>query len=261
MLGQGISDRGSNTYLLTVLEVSVKDENPVTIRQSKDHFAGFTSAEEAQGILGKGREVDRAILNFLSDKKFDKESFVPSIVDCWIQHNIILGVDIHRFSTYANHQQVLRYITLQVHIGNLLEELNLSAHTIQTGDGCFVVFRNGSEPDALNFCLRLQHGISTANVSGQPLLRYALNCGSVYKVLDLNHQVNFIGDGINYCARLMNVKEADVLYISKDFRDAINRSGLEREWNFEQSHLPIKHKTEPDEVFFLDLKSSARRSI
>ncbi|MBI5212008.1 MAG: hypothetical protein HY957_01365, partial [Nitrospirae bacterium] len=254
VLGQGVSHRGSNTYLLTVLEVSVNGETPITIKQSKDKFAGFINISEAKGILGEGRDVDHSILNFLSAKKFDKASFIPSIVDCWIQHNVILGVDIHRFSTYDNHEQVLKYITLQIHIRKLIEEFKLSAHTIQTGDGCFIVFYNGSEHDALNFCLQLQNRISSTNILGQPLLRYALNSGSVYKVIDLNHQVNFIGDGINYCSRLMNVKEANVLYISKDFRDAINRFGLEKEWRFERTLLTIKHKTKPDEVFFLILK-------
>lgn len=253
VLGQGISHRGSNTYLLTVLEVTVSSETPITIKQSKDQFIEFVAYGDATNMLGEGREVDFSILKFLSEKSFDKEFFSPSAVDCWIQHNIILGVDIHRFSTYASYEQVLKYITLQVHIQTLLKELNLSAHTIQTGDGCFIVFSNGNEPDSLKFCLQLQSRISATNI-GQTLLRYALHSGSVYKVLDLNHQVNFIGHGINYCARLLNVKEANVLYVSKDFRDAMNQFNLGKEWNFNHSHLPIKHQTEPDEVFFLNLK-------
>lgn len=72
-------------------------------------------------------------------------------------------------------------------------------------------------------------------------------------MLDLHLQVNFIGDGINYCARLMNVKDADVLYVSKDFREAIGRGDLAGGPDFQLSHLPIKHKPEPDKLFFLKL--------
>jgi hypothetical protein len=258
ILGQGVSDRGANTYLLTILQVDVENDDPLAIKHSRDKFVGFAGLSEAKGLLGEGRRVDDSILSFLSDKEFDKKSFTPSKVDCWIQRNIILGVDIHRFSTYASHEQVLKYITLQVHIGNLLDELNLSAYTIQTGDGCFIVFSSCTEAEALNFCLRLQNCIGATNLSGQdaglPLLRYALNSGFVYKVLDLNQQVNFIGDGINYCARLMNVKEPNVLYVSKDFREALNQSDVINGRDFQGAQLQIKHKTEPDEVFFLSLE-------
>lgn len=258
ILGTGITHRGSNTYLLTVLEVIVESEIPITIKESQDQFVAFVEIGKAADMLDEGHDVDRSILNLLLDREFDKKTFIPSAIDCWIQHNVILGVDIHRFSTYTSHEQVLKYITLQVHIQNLLEELTLYAYTIQTGDGCFIVFNNGNEPDALNFCLQLQNRITTTNVvrhdSGNILLRYALHAGPIYKVLDLNRQANFIGDGINYCARLLTVKEANVLYVSKDFRNAINRTDIQKARKFKPSQLTIKHKAEPDEVYLLDLK-------
>jgi hypothetical protein len=258
ILGEGISHRGPNTYLLTVVEVVVESEDTIKIKQSKDKFVAFVDTSKAADMLGAGREVDRSILKLLRDRKFDQRAFIPSAIDCWIQHNVILGVDTHRFSTYTSHEQVLKYITLQVHIQKLLEELKLAASTIQTGDGGFVVFSDSNELDALNFCFQLHNRITATNVaghkSGNVLLRYALHAGSVYKVLDLNRQANFIGAGINYCARLLNVKEANVLYASKDFRNAITRRDKPEGRKFQPSQLAIKHQTEPDKVYFVDLK-------
>lgn len=144
-----------------------------------------------------------------------------------------------------------------MHIQKLLEEFELSAYTIQTGDGCFIVFDESSEVETLGFCLRLQDRLALTNSTGDDpgdiLLRYALHKGPVYKVTDLNQQVNFIGDGINYCARLLGVKEANVLYTSKDFQITVNTSGDFEKLNFEPTRLSIKHKQEPEEVFCLKL--------
>jgi class 3 adenylate cyclase len=136
-------------------------------------------------------------------------------------------------------------------------ESELSAYTIQTGDGCFIVFDDVSEDIVMRFCLELHQRIestnSTGNDAGDILLRYALHMGPVYKVMDLNQQANFIGDGINYCARLLAVKEPSVLYASKQFYDAIKAQNSSTTLYFECGQIYIKHKTELDDVYLLKL--------
>jgi class 3 adenylate cyclase len=64
-------------------------------------------------------------------------------------------------------------------------------------------------------------------------------------------QTNFIGDGINYCARLLAAKEADVLYASEEFFQKARRAGCAR--IFKRTRLRMKHVSEPVPVRFLEL--------
>jgi hypothetical protein len=254
IFGQGLSHRGATTYLLTIVNVVVEDISPIVLQQSNDRFDAFLELSATVDILGEGRDVDRAIIHFLQGVEFNKEVFIPSAINCWIQHNVIVGLDIYRFSTHPSAVQVLKYITLQTHIQKLIRESELTAYTIQTGDGCFIVFDNVSEDSVMSFCLELHQRIASTNSSGNDpgdiLLRYALHKGPVYKVLDLNQQANFIGDGINYCARLLAVKESNVLYASKQFYNAIDASAVGTS-HFERGQIYIKHQAEPDEVYHL----------
>jgi hypothetical protein len=265
ILGQGLSHRGATTYLLTIINVVVEDSAAIALQQSKDRFDSFRGLSGVPEILGEGRDVDLAILQFLQGVEFNKEVFIPSAINCWIQHNVIVGLDIYRFSTHPSAVQVLKYITLQTHIQKLIRESELSAYTIQTGDGCFIIFDDVNEDLVMHFCLKLHQRIastnSTGNDPGDILLRYALHMGPVYKVLDLNQQANFIGDGINYCARLLAVKESSVLYTSKQFYDVIDPQSFPGIAGFERSKISIKHQAEPDDVYLLKLNKVRKASV
>jgi class 3 adenylate cyclase len=253
ILGHGFSERGALSYILTVLEIPVGGESPILLRNSSDRFLGFVSREVAASGLGVGREVDSAVLANFTGSLVDPMVFTPAGVDCTLQDVAVVGLDIERFSTVPSEVQVFKYITLQVLLKQVLGDRGVRAFPIQTGDGYFLVLPNATCEQALRLCLDLQGRV--AELSRRDLdrvsLRYALHSGPAYRLADINGQVNFIGDGMNYCARLLAVKEADVLIVSHSLYD----SNKLDDWGitFEQTKLAIKHKSEPDDIYVAHL--------
>jgi class 3 adenylate cyclase len=252
-LGQGLSHRGQSTYVMTVFEATLPEEQVIHLANKQDRFVGFFDSDQVLEILGQGRELDRAVLSFLNGNQPDTAVFTPSEIDCTIQSVTILGLDIEKFSIAASEVQVLRYLTLQVLLKQLFHEDKIHGYAIQTGDGYFVVSPERQCDEMLDLCLKLQARLAqvSGNDAGRITLRYALHQGPAFQVVDLNNQTNFIGDGMNYCARLLATKDANVIVISRSFHELANvsRVGV----RFEILEMPIKHRSTPDQVFIAHL--------
>lgn len=250
--GYGVSQRGHHTYISSVYEVTLDEESRITLPNARDKFIGFASTDEILDRLGPGRDVERELLASMAESTFDESVFRPVSMQCSIEQLTILGVDIEKFSMFSNEAQTMKYITLQVLLQEIFDGLNVAAATIQTGDGCFVVFKGLASWEALTTCIALQRRLTElpTNDLGQIRMRYALHWGYAFQVVDLNGQPNFIGNAMNYTARLLAIKDANVVAASTEFFDtaqaSIKRSGI----RFTQGSLAVKHMNGEQVAYF-----------
>lgn len=185
-----------------------------------------------------------------------------------ILHTDIVLIDVIGFSQLASEQQleIMNYITISYKkiIRQMLSNSNMPLEKlihgfIATGDGFFCVLN----PRLKGYGSIL--GISFSHLSEQisKKFRYfqgmkiAVHTGEVYEFTDILGQKNFIGDGLNDCARYLEIKNYSIstvmvseeayeslkkfLLIFKDFNTLLEQKGFKHS---EQHSFKDKHGNE-----------------
>src|SRR3989338_3284077 len=95
---------------------------------------------------------------------------------------------------------------------------------LDTGDGAAINFL-GDVEDALKAALSLRESILNEGPNQDPplLVRAGINLGPVRLVRDINGQPNIVGDGINVAQRIMGFADADQIFVSRSYFDAVSR--------------------------------------
>ena len=142
----------------------------------------------------------------------------------------VMSLHLVGYSKHSTAQQV----ALKEHFNELLTKAikgvdPASRLVIDTGDGAATCFL-GDPEEALQSALLLR-GLLLQKYGQMLSLRIGLHLGPVRRVVDINQQVNVIGDGINVAQRIADFAQPNQIVVSRSFHDVItsisdNASGL-----------------------------------
>jgi class 3 adenylate cyclase len=137
----------------------------------------------------------------------------------------VVFVDVVGYSKVSNAEQ----LAIKAELNHLLEE-SLAGMApedrvvLDTGDGAALCF-DGDPEVALFAALSIRSGVARLEAVGEaavPLaMRMGVNLGPVKVVIDLNNQINVLGDGINVAQRIMAFSEPGQILVSRSFHDAV----------------------------------------
>ena len=138
----------------------------------------------------------------------------------------VLFMDLVAFSTWPMEEQRQGLQELQKIVRNTSQvragESQSSPVRLPTGDGMALVFFG--DPAA---CIECALEISAALKSSDLKLRMGINTGPVYRVADINTNLNFAGGGINTAQRIMDSGDAGHILVSQSSADILRQF---REW-------------------------------
>ncbi|MDH3472382.1 MAG: adenylate/guanylate cyclase domain-containing protein [Rhodospirillales bacterium] len=137
----------------------------------------------------------------------------------------VVFVDVVGYSKVSNAEQ----LAIKAELNRLLEESLASTApedrvVLDTGDGAALCFAGDPEV-ALFAALSIRSGVARLEAVGAAAvslaMRMGVNLGPVKVVIDLNNQINVLGDGINVAQRIMAFSEPGQILVSRSFHDAV----------------------------------------
>lgn len=156
----------------------------------------------------------------LDSKKLDKLLAGKDLC----MHYVFL--DVVGFTRYYRngHRRTVCIDTVNRIIEQTLRELvppDVGLRLIPTGDGVCVAISNGDQPTDLHIKIaqRILNDIKLTkrlDVGEKLEVRIGVSSGRDRAVLDVNGEVNFLGDGINTAARIMDFSSANQMTVSAD---------------------------------------------
>ncbi len=132
----------------------------------------------------------------------------------------VMSLHLVGYSKHSTAQQA----TVKEHFNELLTKALKGVDpalrlVIDTGDGAATCFL-GDPEEALQSALLLR-GLLLQKYGQMLSLRIGLHLGPVRRVIDINQQVNVIGDGINVAQRIADFAQPNQIVVSRAFHDVI----------------------------------------
>ncbi len=139
----------------------------------------------------------------------------------------IILIDFVGFSTLDDNSQFLAMSLVSRIVGTVFEKLSAEAFGrhldlaigwVPTGDGFYIVLNPLASGAGLFAALRLRHILLTRinQTVGLKGVRFAVHHGSAVPFDDVTGKKNFIGTGLNDCARLLSLRP-EVVAIAQNF--------------------------------------------
>ena len=148
----------------------------------------------------------------------------------------IVLIDIISFSTLTSQQQLELITYLTKGYRKMLEKLlsnsdmnlkQLILGIISTGDGFYCILNPKMRGFGAILALSFNHfaELITQRFSYFLGIRTAVHTGEVFEFTDILGNPNFVGDGLNHCARFLEYKEFDLstVFISSDAFESFNK--------------------------------------
>ena len=153
----------------------------------------------------------------------------------------VLFVDVVSYSVLPMDQQEQTLRALQEAVRSTDEFIRARDSdqliSLPTGDGMALVFFNDAEAPAhcavqLSLALRKQPEIK---------VRMGIHSGPVYRVADINANMNVAGGGINMAQRVMDCGDAGHILVSKSVADVLGQVGTWRNMMHDLGEAEVKH--------------------
>jgi len=153
----------------------------------------------------------------------------------------VLFVDVVSYSVMPMDKQEQTLRALQEAVRNTEEFIRARDSdqliSLPTGDGMALVFFNDAEAPAhcavqLSVALQKQPDIK---------VRMGIHSGPVYRVADINANLNVAGGGINMAQRVMDCGDAGHILVSKSVADVLGQVGAWRDMLHDLGEAEVKH--------------------
>jgi class 3 adenylate cyclase len=136
----------------------------------------------------------------------------------------VLFLDIVEYSKKSVEEQISLKQRFNALLSEIIKDIAVNDRIIlDTGDGAAIGFM-GDPEDALFVAMALRDSIQ--NEQADPSLplsvRMGINLGPVKLLVDINKQLNLIGDGINVAQRVMSFAQPGHLLVSRSYYEVIS---------------------------------------
>ena len=136
----------------------------------------------------------------------------------------VLFLDIVEYSMRSVEEQIALKERFNTLLSEIIKDIAVNDRIIlDTGDGAAIGFM-GDPEDALFVAMALRDSIQ--NEQADPSLplsvRMGINLGPVKLLVDINKQLNLIGDGINVAQRVMSFAQPGNLLVSRSYFEVIS---------------------------------------
>jgi hypothetical protein len=181
-----------------------------------------------------------------SGRKKDKKNDQPFASGAFA----ILGIDVVRFSTYSQSEQIqiigeLTRFIQEALSGRSLKEQDYSWSS--AGDGGYITFLNPSAGDvpldvAFAIFEKVRGTAGRESLRKGFLIRAGLHAGTVQEGLELAGKKNIFGVGINETARILSIADDSQLLVSREYHDLFAKHIQQSEYGFGQPfQRTVKH--------------------